>query len=60
MVDNNVLQETGSVGERTDVEILRQRLAEVGKRLSCPYVDSLTYVGSGFSRTFRQFSRTFG
>jgi hypothetical protein len=53
MVDNNVLQEARSMGERTDVEILRQRLAEVGERLSCPYVDSPSYVGSGFSRTFR-------
>jgi hypothetical protein len=53
MLDNNVLQEAGSMGERTDVEILRQRLSEVGKRLSCPDVDSRSYVGSRFSRTFR-------
>src|SRR4029453_19051537 len=53
MVDNDVLQEAGAVGNWSDAEVLRQRLAQVCECLSCPYIDPPSYVGAGFSRPTR-------
>src|SRR5204863_38390 len=67
MVDNDVLQEAGTVRERPDAEVGGERLPEVRKSLTRPYVDplsnvgsapahvgsALAYVGSAFRRTCR-------
>ena len=38
------------MGERPDAKVLRHRLPQIRERLTCPDVDALSYVESGFSR----------
>src|SRR5258705_994930 len=51
MVDNDVLQEAGAVGERADAEVGRERLPEVRKGLARPDIHALPYVRSAFRRS---------